>query len=317
MLKKWRNTVMKKLITLMTAAALSLGLVACGGKTDTPSETENQTPAEQAPATDSKLSMIDVVSREEGSGTRSAFEEIIKFNIDGEDAMTSNATIKDGNGVVATYVAGNESSIGYVSFVTLEEKASELKGLTVEGVEPTAENVLSGSYSVSRPFMMVYMEDHITDVERAFIDFLASKDGLEILESTGTIVDTTTAEDFDFSKYKDLSGNMTLGGSTSTEKAVKAAADEFTALFPKVTYTYDGTGSGTGIKNAQDGTYTLGFASRELKDSEIESGLGYATLCMDGIAIVVNPDNTASDISLNQIKEIYTGKVTDWSELQK
>lgn len=306
MLKKWRNTVMKKLMTLMATAALSLGLVACGGTTDTLPETENQT------STDSKLSMIDVVSREEGSGTRSAFEEIIKFNIDGEDSMTSNATIKDGNGVVATYVAGNESSIGYVSFVTLEEKASELKGLTVDG-----ENVLSGSYALSRPFMMVYMEDHITDVERAFIDFLASKDGLEVLESTGTIVDTTNAEDFDFSKYTDLSGNMTLGGSTSTEKAVKATADEFTALFPKVTYTYDGTGSGTGIKNAQDGTYTLGFASRELKDSEIESGLGYTTLCMDGIAIVVNPANTVSDISLDQIKEIYTGKVTDWSELQK
>lgn len=308
-------------MALMTAAALSLGLVACGGNTEKPAETENQKPAEgevaETPSTDSKLSVIDVVSREEGSGTRSAFEEIIKFNIDGEDPMTANATIKDGNGVVATYVAGNEASIGYVSFVTLEEKQGELKGLTVDGVEPTAENVLAGKYAVSRPFMMVYNEEHLTDVERAFIEFVASKEGLEILESTGTIVDTTNAEDFDFAKYKNLSGNMTLGGSTSTEKAVKAAADEFTALFPKVTYTYDGTGSGTGIKNAQDGTYTLGFASRELKQSEIESGLGYATLCMDGIAVVVNPANSTNDISLDQIKSIYVGDVTDWNELSK
>lgn len=313
---------MKKLMSIMAAAALTFSLAACGSKTETPEQPqttpeENTSTEVKAPETTTTSGVIDVVSREEGSGTRGAFEEIVKFNVDGEDAMTSNATIKDGNGVVATYVAGNEASIGYVSFVTLEEKSSELKGLNVDGVEPTAANVLAGTYGVSRPFMMVYMEDNLTDVETAFIDFLSSKDGLEILESTGTIVDATDAEDFDMSKYSDLTGNMTLGGSTSTEKAVKAAADEFAALFPKVTYTYDGTGSGTGVKNAQDGTYTLGFASRELKDSEIESGLAYSTLCMDGIAIVVNPENTTSEITLEQIKEVYTGKITDWSELQK
>ena len=303
---------MKKLMSIMAAAALTFSLAACGSKTETSEQPQTSTEGSNTETT----SVIDVVSREEGSGTRSAFEEIIGFNVDGEDPMTSNATIKDGNGVVATYVAGNESAIGYVSFVTLEEKASELKGLTVDGVEPTAANVLEGTYGVSRPFMMVYKDENLTDVERAFIDFLASKDGLEVLESTGTIVDTANAEDFDMSKYDNLTGNMTLGGSTSTEKAVKTAADEFTALFPKVTYTYDGTGSGTGVKNAQDGTYTLGFASRELKESEIESGLAYSTLCMDGIAVVVNKENSTNDITLEQIREVYTGKITDWNEVK-
>ncbi|MCU7192223.1 substrate-binding domain-containing protein [Turicibacter sanguinis] len=305
---------MKKLMSIMAAAALTFSLAACGSKTETSEQPQTSTEGSNTETT--SLGVIDVVSREEGSGTRSAFEEIIGFNVDGEDPMTSNATIKDGNGVVATYVAGNESAIGYVSFVTLEEKASELKGLTVDGVEPTAANVLEGTYGVSRPFMMVYKDENLTDVERAFIDFLASKDGLEVLESTGTIVDTANAEDFDMSKYDNLTGNMTLGGSTSTEKAVKAAADEFTALFPKVTYTYDGTGSGTGVNNAQDGTYTLGFASRELKESEIESGLAYSTLCMDGIAVVVNKENSTNDITLEQIREVYTGKITDWNEVK-
>lgn len=305
---------MKKLMSIMAAAALTFSLAACGSKTETSEQPQTSTEGSNTETT--SLGVIDVVSREEGSGTRSAFEEIIGFNVDGEDPMTSNATIKDGNGVVATYVAGNESAIGYVSFVTLEEKASELKGLTVDGVEPTAANVLEGTYGVSRPFMMVYKDENLTDVERAFIDFLASKDGLEVLESTGTMVDTANAEDFDMSKYDNLTGNMTLGGSTSTEKAVKAAADEFTALFPKVTYTYDGTGSGTGVKNAQDGTYTLGFASRELKESEIESGLAYSTLCMDGIAVVVNKENSTNDITLEQIREVYTGKITDWNEVK-
>ena len=306
--------IMKKLMSIMAAAALTFSLAACGSKTETSEQPQTSTEGSNTETT--SLGVIDVVSREEGSGTRSAFEEIIRFNVDGEDPMTSNATIKDGNGVVATYVAGNESAIGYISFVTLEEKASELKGLTDDGVEPTAANVLEGTYGVSRPFMMVYKDENLTDVERAFIDFLASKDGLEVLESTGTIVDTANAEDFDMSKYDNLTGNMTLGGSTSTEKAVKAAADEFTALFPKVTYTYDGTGSGTGVKNAQDGTYTLGFASRELKESEIESGLAYSTLCMDGIAVVVNKENSTNDITLEQIREVYTGKITDWNEVK-
>ncbi len=125
---------MKKLMSIMAAAALTFSLAACGSKTETSEQPQTSTEGSNTETT--SLGVIDVVSREEGSGTRSAFEEIIRFNVDGEDPMTSNATIKDGNGVVATYVAGNESAIGYVSFVTLEEKASELKGLTVDGVEP-------------------------------------------------------------------------------------------------------------------------------------------------------------------------------------
>ena len=89
---------------------------------------------------------------------------------------------------------------------------------------------------------MVYMEENITDVERAFIEFTSSLDGLEILESKGTIVDTENAEVFDVTKYENLSGNIIMGGSTSTEEAVKELAKEFTALFPNVTYTYDANG---------------------------------------------------------------------------
>lgn len=308
---------MKKLLSLVAAATLTFSMAACGGSNDQSGDTVNQDGSNGTPSTELASGAIDVVSREAGSGTRSAFEEIIGFNGDDQDPLTANATIKDGNGVVATYVEGNDASIGYVSFVTLHENADKIKGLTVDGIEPTSENVLSGEYSVARPFKMVYMEENITDVERAFIDFLASTDGLEILEAEGTIVDTTNAEAFDMSKYGDLSGNMIMGGSTSTEEAVKAAANEFKALFPKVTFTYNSTASSAGVKNATDGTYTLGFASREIKDSELEAGIQEVTLCMDGIALVVNPSNSLADISKEQIKEVYTGIITEWSELTK
>lgn len=301
---------MKKLLSLMAVAAFTFSMTAC-------SNSNNQSGVEGTPSSVQVEGTIDVVSREAGSGTRSAFEEIIGFNGKDQDPLTANATIKDGNGVVATYVQGNDAAIGYVSFVTLHENADKIKGLTVDGVEPTAENVLSGEYSVSRPFEMVYMEENITDVEIAFMDFLASTDGLEILESTGTIVDKTNAEAFDMSKYGDLSGNIIMGGSTSTEDAVKAVTAEFTALFPKVTYTYNATGSGAGIENATKGTYTLGFASREIKESELAAGIKAVTLCKDGIALVVNPANSLSDISKDQIKDVYTGNTTEWSELTK
>ncbi|MDD5985804.1 MAG: substrate-binding domain-containing protein, partial [Turicibacter sp.] len=233
---------MKKLLSLVAALGLTFSMAACGSTDNGSNATEQGGDTTQAPSSQVVEGAIDVVSREAGSGTRSAFEEIIGFNGEDQDPLTANATIKDGNGVVATYVEGNDASIGYVSFVTLEKNHGKINGLTVDGVEPTAENVLSGEYSVARPFKMVYMEENITDVERAFIDFLASTDGLEILESKGTIVDTTNAEAFNMSKYGDLSGNIVMGGSTSTEDAVKALAEEFTALFPKVTYTYDATG---------------------------------------------------------------------------
>lgn len=308
---------MKKLLSLVAASALTFSMAACGSNDNGSNTTDQGGDTAQAPSSQVAQGAIDVVSREAGSGTRSAFEEIIGFNGEGQDPLTANATIKDGNGVVATYVEGNDSSIGYVSFVTLEENHGKINGLTVEGVEPTAENVLEGKYSVARPFEMVYMEENITDVERAFIDFVSSTEGLEILESKGTIVDKSNAESFDPSKYSDLSGNIVMGGSTSTEQAVKALADEFKALFPKVTYTYDSTGSGAGVKNATSGTYTLGFASREIKDSELEAGITTATLCMDGIALVVNPSNNLTDISKEQIKDVYTGNITEWSELTK
>ncbi len=305
---------LKKLLSLVAVATVSLSVVACEGQTE---KKEDQKTAESTETPALKEGVIDVVSREAGSGTRQAFEEIIGFNGEGQTPLTENVTIKDGNGVVATYVAENEQSIGYVSFVTLHENEGSIEGLTVDGVEATPENVLNGDYAVARPFEMVYMDENLTDVERAFIEFAASQDGLDILDENGTIVDNSKAEAFDMTKYDQLSGNLMMGGSTSTESVVKALADEFCALFPKVTYEYNATGSSAGVKNAIDGTYKLGFASREIKDSELESGLQTMTLCMDGIALVVNPTNEVEDISTEQIKEVYTGNITEWSALAK
>jgi len=259
---------------------------------------------------------IDIVSRENGSGTRTAFEELLDVNTGTHNLMTVNAGIKDGNGLVATYVGGNEAAIGYVSFATLQANPRMIQGLSIDGVEPTSENVLNGTYTIARPFILVYKEDFLTDIEAAFIDFLGSTQGLQALEAADTIVDFTDAQDFDATKYGDLRGTMRLGGSTSTEQAVKGAASLFTAMFPSVSFSYDSTGSGTGIKNAQDGTYTLGFASREITASELTSGLEEMLFCKDGIVFIVHPKNTISNLTTEQIRAIYMGHLESWDDVE-
>lgn len=125
---------------------------------------------------------IVVVSREGASGTRSAFEELIGL----EDAggLLSDATVVEGNGNVQTTVANNENAIGYVSFSYID---NTVKAVSVNEVEPSAENAKSGEYSLSRPFVFVYMEDKDSDEVEAFLEFATGSDGQEFVEAHGGI----------------------------------------------------------------------------------------------------------------------------------
>lgn len=123
---------------------------------------------------------IVVISREDGSGTRGAFEEIVDF----EDALTATATLAEGNGGVQAKVASTDNAIGYVSFTYLD---GSINPVLVNGAEPTVENVLSNSYPVSRPFMIVYHEDNLSDAAKEFLNFITSDLAKEIIEEKGGI----------------------------------------------------------------------------------------------------------------------------------
>lgn len=114
---------------------------------------------------------------------------------------------------------------------------------------------------------------------------------------------------------EDLSGSIATGGSTSVEKVIGALSEAFMEEYTGVDITYDPTGSGAGITGAQDGTLDLGLSSRSLKAEEKEKGMAETTFALDGIAIVVNSENTVEDLSLEQIKELATGEITNWSEV--
>lgn len=112
----------------------------------------------------------------------------------------------------------------------------------------------------------------------------------------------------------EISGEINGGGSTSVQKIIDAEGAEFGALHPAVKFTYSGTGSSDGIKNAANGTYSFGCASRELKESE-KTGLTELVFAYDGIAVIVNDENSVEDLTKDQIKAIYTGKITNWKEV--
>ncbi len=123
---------------------------------------------------------IVVVSREDGSGTRGAFEELVDF----EGGLVASALVSEGNGNVQTTVAGNPNAIGYVSFTYLDDT---IKAVTVEGIAPTAEDVLNGTFPISRPFVLCYHEENIDETTQAFIDFILAEDGQAIVEENGGI----------------------------------------------------------------------------------------------------------------------------------
>ena len=114
---------------------------------------------------------------------------------------------------------------------------------------------------------------------------------------------------------KEEDKSVSTDGSTSMEKVIGALGESFTNKNPDITFTYNPTGSGSGITAVQDGLCDIGLSSRALKESEKEKGLVETVLAYDGIAMIVNPENKVSDLTLDQIADIYTGVITNWKEV--
>ena len=123
--------------------------------------------------------------------------------------------------------------------------------------------------------------------------------------------DTTPAGD----QTAALTGTVSTDGSTSMEKVIGALSESFMGANDGVTVNYNPTGSGSGITAVQEGTCDIGLSSRALKDEEKSAGLKETVLAYDGIAIIVHPDNPVSDLSIEQIAQLYTGEITNWKDV--
>ena len=124
---------------------------------------------------------------------------------------------------------------------------------------------------------------------------------------------TTPATESQTAEETKLSGTVVTNGSTSMESVMGSLIEAFKEVQPDVQVQYTGSGSGAGITSAQDGTADIGLASRDLKDDE--TGVKQITVAKDGIAIIVNPENPVADLSIEQIAQIFTGEITNWSDL--
>ena len=323
---------MKKILALMLALTLVLGLAACAG-TDGQSETNqtetNQTEDNAAPETgdetdadaetdaetegDTAAAMsgpITVISREEGSGTRGAFVELMGVETDEGDMTTVDAEIANSTSLVQSTVAGNPNAIGYISLGSYD--ASAVKALKVDGVEVSVDTIKAGEYAVSRPFVVCYKEENLSELGKDFVSYIMSAEGQQILSDEGYIAADDAAASYTASG---LSGNLSVNGSTSVGPVMEVLAEAYKALNPDVVIDVQQTGSGTGITSAIDGSCEIGMSSRALKDEEVAEGLTPVTIALDGIAVIVNQANTVEDLTAEQIRQIYTGEITDWSQL--
>ena len=251
---------------------------------------------------------ITVVSREDGSGTRGAFTELMGIMVDDKDNTVSTAEVTNSTSVMMTTVAGDENAIGYISLGSLDDS---VKAVKVDGVEPTVEDIKNGSYKVARPFEICIPKDGTSEVAQDFIDYMLSDDGQKIISDEGYI----SVESGKSYEASGKSGKITLAGSTSVSPVMEKLTEAYKKLNPDVTTEIQQTGSSAGIESATEGACDIGMSSRELKPEELDA-LQEIQIAMDGICVIVNNNSSVEDLTSDQITKVYTGEITKWSELQ-
>lgn len=322
---------MKKSIKLALAGVMAMSMItACGASaTETAAPAADTTAAAaadttaadtEAAATEAQTEAaggsmegaIDVISREDGSGTRGAFIEL--FGVEQKDASgekvdytTDDAEITNSTEVMITSVAGDKQAIGYISLGSLNDS---VKALKIDGAAATVDDIKDGSYKIARPFNIVTTGE-ASDVAQDFINFIFSEEGQKVVEDNGYISQGNQGAYTASGK----SGKVTVAGSSSVTPVMEKLAEAYKALNNDVTVEVQQSDSTTGVTSSIEGVCDIGMASRELKEEETAKGAQGQVIAMDGIAVVVNNDNPVDDLTSEQVKDIYVGDTTDWSEL--
>ena len=306
----------KKTVTLLMTMALTAAMLAgCGSSetADTTAAADTTAEADTATADFDTEEDISVYSREDGSGTSGAFIDL--FGVEEKDASgekidntTEDATITNNTSVMMTGVAGDDYAIGYVSLGSLNYT---VKALKIDGVEPTVENIKSDSYKVYRPFNIA-TKGEVSEAAQDFIDYILSAEGQQIVSDEGYITIDDAAPAFAGGQ---ASGSVTVAGSSSVSPVMEKLAEAYMKLNGNVKIEIQTSDSTTGMTSAIDGVCDIGMASRELKDTEAKK-LTATVIAQDGIAVVVNNNNPIDNLTKDQVKSIYVGETTSWSEVE-
>lgn len=293
---------MKKFISFALIAAMAVTtLVGCGNK------------GAEADGGSSDAA-ITVMSREDGSGTRGAFIELfgIEEEENGEkvDKTTDEASITNSTSVMMSSVANDANAIGYISLGSLNDT---VKAVKIDGAEASVDNVKNGSYKVVRPFNIV-LGKKVSDAANDFVSYIMSADGQKIIEDNGYIPVDEKAAAYQASNAK---GKVVVGGSSSVSPVMEKLVEAYGKANTNVQVDVQTTDSTTGVSSTVEGSYDIGMASRDLKDDETSQGVEGKTIAKDGIAVIVNNDNSVDELSTDQVKSIFTGETTSWSDISK
>lgn len=256
---------------------------------------------------------ISVISREDGSGTRGAFIEL--FGVEQKDAdgkkvdhTTDTAEVLSSTAVVITTVEGNDSAIGYISLGSLGDS---VKALTIDGVTASADNIKNGTYKIARPFNIV-TKGTLSAAAQDFVNFILSADGQKIVGDNQYISEGDTGA---FTSTQPA-GKIVVAGSSSVSPLMEKLIEAYKTVNANATVELQQSDSTTGISSASEGLCDIGMASRELKDSEKSEGLAATVIAKDGIAVIVNKKNSLSGLTAEQVRQIFTGEITAWSDVK-
>ena len=305
---------MRKLAVLAISAALVMGTMTGCGSTNSDAKNSDNAGTNKSASSETGFDTskdISVVSREDGSGTRGAFIELTgveEKDADGNkvDNTTLDASITNSTEVMMTTVSGNDYAIGYASLGSLNDT---VKAVKVGGVEATADNINAGTYTLARPFNIV-TGDSVSEVAQDFINYIMSEDGQKIISDNGYIEVENTGS-FTSSKVK---GSIVVAGSSSVTPVMEKLKEAYAKVNANASIEIQESDSTTGVNSAIEGTCDIGMASRDLKDEE--KGVKATAIAKDGIAVIVNNNNTIDDLTVDQIKDIFTGAVTTWADVK-
>lgn len=254
---------------------------------------------------------LTVTSREDGSGTRKSFIEqvgLIKEDKKGnyKDLTTDNSMVINSTSGVLKAVGVDKTAIAYVSLTALDDS---VKAIKIDGVSPNKNTIESGEYKLQRPFGLVYKKDSAKDLSKDFLEYVKSKSAKKLIEDEGLLAITNEKE----YKSKNLEGKLTITGSSSLSSIVEKLAENYEKLNKNVEVEVLSNESLTGLKNVKDNVVDIAMISNKLQDENLFSEI----FAIDGIAIIVNKDNTQiNDLTMEQLRDIYRGEIKNTGELK-
>lgn len=261
-----------------------------------------------------QVDSISAVTREEGSGTRNSFCEMLKIvSEQNHDLITPNAEVTNSTAVMIHSVAGYKNAIGYISSGSMNNL---VKAVKIDGVSPTAQNITNGKYPVTREFLLVTDGD-LSDGAKDFMKFVLSSQGVEIIKKCGFVPANSRSEDYSTSIGRGTEYRVNISGSTSVAPIIDAMAEEYMSLNPGASVEIQQNGSSAGIHDVLENVSEIGMSSRGLTESETKSGISSSVMAFDGIAVIVNHSNPVSNLTSGQVRSIFNGSVKEWSCLEE